>query len=64
MNLHMSFDFGFSDIICTSIMRFLFGSEKNVCCNLQGQKLQACDLPVNSWQVELYVKVLTLGPGR
>ena len=45
-------------------MRFLFGSEKNVYCNLHGQKLQACDLPVNSWQVELHVKVPTLGPGR
>ena len=44
---------------------FLIGSDaKNVCCNLHGQKLQACDLPVTSWQVELYVKVPTLGLGR
>ena len=49
----------FKHIMCTGIMRFLLGSDaKNVCCNLQRQKMQACDLPVNSWQVELYVKVL------
>ena len=66
MNLHISFNFALSNILfalvswdsCLDLM------QKNVCCNLHGQKLQACDLPVTSWQVELYVKVPTLGLGR